>query len=424
MESIVHFFLHQWQRKLLAIGTALIIWILVNQSINATKTISHVPIRVVNVPANKTIQGLLPSGFLTKQTTLTLTGTKNVVEQLEPGDLEILLDVSNHPENSLVQIAKKNLVSLNPNINLANHITSVAHNELMIKLSPLLTDKIPITIQPPIGTPPEGYDFLDIWPMTLMQTVSGPREQILHLKNKGLELTFNLNEITKEELDALKEIQEGPYKDEVSFYVPESWKKINARLLVNRLEPINDPEAKNLQIDFLCKELIPIKENIPITVFYPLKNSATINPETYPLASNLFVQYHNQISILKVPLFAYHVSRLFLEVIKDNIEINVVAAPKTEREKLEWSVVTIDDTHLEDMYVAFLFSMKGGAGSKTQEREAHFRQRFRFYMQKFALYLANQQPLELDNGLKEQQVVVQVPQASLPASRSSFNYAR
>jgi hypothetical protein len=408
MESVVNrLFLHNWQRKMMALLIAAIIWFSVNQSITTTKTIPSVPIKVINLPIDKTIQGLLPNGFLSKRTTLTVSGTKDVVDQLEPGDIQVLIDVANQPNEGVVQITKKNLVSLNPNINLLNHITSVSHPELVIKMSSLLTEKIPILIHQPIGEAPKGYEYLDIWPIKLTQTVTGPQEQVLSLKNNGLELTFNLNDITKDQLDQLKGTYLDMYEDEVSFPVPEQWKKMIIPALGPLPEPLNDPEAKDLEIDFLRKEPIAMKSVIPVWVYYPFKYSETINPHTHPLISNQFIEMKNYLSILNIPLYVHNVSKLFLEVVKDHMEIQIVAAPKTEREKLEWAIHFVDHRHLEDTYVAFLLSNKSHA--KAQSREKAFRQRFRHYMQKLVLYVSKKHKLEIDSSLKENYIEVYIP---------------
>jgi hypothetical protein len=415
MESLIHkFFLHQWQRKLVALLTATVIWIFVSHSITSSKIIPSVPIRVINLPNDKTIQGLLPNGFLTKRTTLTLSGTKDVIDQLEPGDVEVILDVSNIPNDGIVQITKKNLISLNPNFNLPKHVTSVSHPEFVIKMSPILTEKIPIIIHPPIGDPPKGYEFLDIWPVKLTQTVSGPQDLVLNLKNQGLELTFNLNDITKEQLDQLQGNE--LYDDEISFNVPDQWKKVVIPFSTRGPEAINDPEAKTLQLNFLRLRMLPINTELPIHVFYPLKYSDTINPDTYALAASAFVQFKNHLPILTVPLFVSNVSNLFLEIVKDNLQLDIVTAPLTEREKLEWGVSFVDDTHLEDTYVAFLLSNVKPSDSlqnNNREREAHFRNRFRLYVQRFNLYLSPQHKLELESWLEDGKIRVHVPNTFL-----------
>lgn len=415
MENLIKFFfLHQWQRKLVAFLTALFIWFFVNQSIISTKTILSVPIKVINLPNDKTIVGLLPNGFLYKRIALTLTGTKDVIEQLEPGDLEVVVDVSNQENEGVLTITKKNLVSLNPNINLSKHITAIDHPQFIIKMSPVLIEEIMIRMNQPIGEPPIGYEFLDIWPVHLIQKVSGPEEQVMNLKHQGLELTFNLNDILKEQLDVI--LPGGNYDDIVSFTVPDHWKKVTLPLPNRPSEMINDPEGKFLQISFLRKQLLPVPTQLPIHVFYPLKNSETINPQSYAIVPNTFVKIKNDIPILDVPLFANNVSKLFLDIVKDSIELEIVTAPKKEREKLEWSINFVDKDHLEDTFVAFLLSNKGvvarGMNIKTQERETYFRQRFRGYMQSFALYLSPQHKLEIDSTLEDHQIRVHVLNAS------------
>jgi hypothetical protein len=416
MESIIyHLFLHQWQRKLVAIITATIIWVFVNHTITSTKTIPSIPIRVINLPVDKTILGLLPNGFLSKRTTLTLGGTKDVIEQLEPGDLEVVLDISQLPSDGIVQINKKNLVSLNPNFNLPTHITSVNHPEFNIKMSPILTEKIPIYIRTPIGEAPVGYEYLDIWPIELMQTISGPQEQVLALKNQGLELVLNLNEITNEQLSAIQ--KDHLYDDEVKFYVPTSWKKIHIPFFTKGPENINDPESKALHITFLRQQLLPIKNDVLLHIFYPLRYINTLNPETYDLFPTPAVHVKNGISILSVPLLTANVSKLFLEIVKDNIELNIIVAPQTEREMLEWSVDFIDTPYLEDMYVAFLMSNERSStplSTKNSNRERHLRHRFRHYIDCFKLYLTPHYPLELQSRLKDNKIHLHIPHANLP----------
>src|ERR1700733_13121884 len=116
MESLISYiFWNNWQRKLMALLTALVIWFFVSHSITETKTIRNVPIRISNLPAEKTILGLLPNGILSKRITLTLSGAKDVIDEIEPGDVEVNIDASAIDHNDwIVQITKKNLVSLNP----------------------------------------------------------------------------------------------------------------------------------------------------------------------------------------------------------------------------------------------------------------------------------------------------------------------
>jgi hypothetical protein len=412
MDSIVtKIFINNWPRKLISLIAALVIWLVVNQSITDTKIIRNVPIRIVNLPIDKTITGLLPNGILSKRITLTLSGTKDVIDELEPGDLEVLIDASSidHAE-WIVQINKKNLISLNPNIDLHNHITQVSNNEFVIKISRLVTAKVPVTVNRPIGDPPPGYEFLDVWPQKLMQTITGAEGEVQKIKENGLEVTFNLNDISKDELDSIKSPQQGLQNDEVSFFVPNKWKQVAVPFYNTIFEEINDPEAQTIRIDFLRQELLPVDRQVPIRVFYPLKNIAKINPETFPLQSSAPIVQTEGISVLNAKLYAKDVSRLFLDVVSDNIELVIIASPTSERELLQWSVEIIDPRQLENTYLALLFAnsanQKNTALPVSKKREQQLRKRFREYLQKFSLYTDPEKKLSLECKLGEGKITV------------------
>ena len=417
------FFLFQWQRKLLALITAVIIWFSVNHSITATKIIQAVPIRIINLPVDKTVTGLRPNGFLTKRTTLTLTGAKELIDQLEPGDIEVVLDAANFSNHSIIQINKKNLVSLNPNLNISKHISSVNNQEFVVKMGTILKDKIPITIHA-IGSAPDGYEFLDLWPTALFQTVSGPLDQVMQLKNQGIELIINLDDITKEQLDVLH--AKKPNEDEVSFSVPDSLKKVIIPIISKTPILINDPEAPFLKLNFLSLQTLPVTNSLPIHVYYPIKNSEEINPETYPLADSTYIQHKNNLPILTLPVFAKNVSKVFIDIVKDSIEVDVITAPITERERLEWGIGFIDANHLEDTYVAYLLSQSKPNKSDfpshlTKQREIYFRKRFQLYMKRFNLYLSPNYKLEIESRLEDNKVKIHIPNASLITKQTSKN---
>ena len=114
-------------------------------------------------------------------------------------------------------------------------------------------------------------------------------------------------------------------------------------------------------------------------------------------------------------MFASNVSKLFLEIVQDNLEIDIVTVPPSERELLEWSISFIDDDHLEDMYAAFLLSDTKHTDQshlKNKEREKFFRQRFRLYIDRFNLYVNPQHKLELHCRLENGQIEVKVPYAA------------
>lgn len=402
--AITRLFFENWPRKLLALIGAIAIWLFVSSSITDTKTIPNVPIRITNLPPDKTIVGLLPNRLLSKRVTLTLSGSKAVIQELEAGDLEVLLDVSSAESDEwVVQITKKNLVSLNPSIDLFHHITLVEHPKFVLKLSPLMTAKIPIKIVNPIGDAPPGYEYLDVWPQTLIKTISGSEEEVKALSQNGMELVLNLSDITKEELDELvtPTLKDHLHDDEISFLVPEKWKKISVN---GSVEDIDDPNAEYLHIDFLRKEISSIPKELPIRVFYPLKFSDTINANTYPLALNDLIYKKNGISLFAKTLFVRDVSRLFLDIISDNLELTIVAAPKKEKETLQWSLEVIDPQGLENVYVSTLLGNSQMGAQK--EHEMTLRRRFQDYLRRLTLYDEKEKILNLDAVMREHAIDV------------------
>lgn len=411
MESVIYrIFFENWQRKLVALLTGLVIWFFVNHSIQDTKTIPGVPIHVKNLPAGKTILGLLPNGNLNKRITLTLSGTKDVIKDLEAADILVEIDAAMIDHDDWVaQISKKNLKSLNPSVDIVRHTQQVDHSEFLIRMRRLVTAKIPIDITTPTGEAPAGYEYLDIWPQRLFQTVSGAEEEIQALKAKGLELTVDLAQVSKSELDGIKSSTLSQ-DDEVSFFVPNKWKQVPISFNNNALEEINDPEAHNLRIDFLRKEVLAIENQVPIRVFYPLKHLETLNPLNEQLAPSPHIQEVFGVHLLTTPLFVKDVSRLFLNIVRENLEITIIAAPKSEREILHWSLQVINAHELEDTYVAFLIANnKNNKGAPiSKKREQILRKRFRDYLQKLILYVTPDNKLKLDTTIEDKVIKVLV----------------
>ena len=407
-EILKRLFITNWPRKLIALITAIFVWFLVNQTITITRTIPDVPIRIVNLPSDKTVVGLLPNNLLNKRVSLTITGSKSTVKDLRPTDIEVVINADGHKESWIATIDRRNLVGLNQEIDLRKNITDVTANDIYIKLSKLITEEISIFVTKPIGDPPKGFQFLDIWPKRLKQKVSGPEEQVRALKERGLEVTFNLNRITQTELDALYNRQGK--NDEITFKIPDSWKKVAIPFKDNALESINDPRADLLRIDFLKQELIPLDSELPITIFFPIKYSTTINPQTYSLATNEIVQKKNGLKRLTIPLYVRDVSRLFLDVVRDNLLLIIVAAPESVQENLHWAIEFIDEKALEDAFVkASLQQVEekyAEEESFTKYSEQVVRYHFRDYLRNLVLYTEDGEPLDLNAHLQANRITI------------------
>lgn len=412
MKHLLHrLFIKNWPRKCVAFFGAIVIWFLVNQTITVTRTFSDVAIRVINLPSDKTVVGLLPNGLLSKRITLTITGMKSDISDLTSNDLEILINAEGQKESWIASISKKNLVHLSSEKDLKKSITSLSAPEILIKLSKLVTEEIPVTIMKPIGDPPQGYQLLDVWPQELVQKVSGPQEQVQALKERGLEVTLNLNRISKHELDALSEAQKLVGSDEIGFKVPAAWKQVSIPFHDYALEPLNDPRAQFMRIDFLKQEFIPLGLELPISIFFPLKYSRTLNPETYTLATGLYVSKKNGLKLFTVPLYAHDVSRLFLDVVKDNMELTLIASPRSVQEYLDWTITFYDLDDLEQKYVeASLQETKNQYERELQSlaNEQFLRSRFREYVSRFVLYSAENRPLSLRATLDASTITIQM----------------
>lgn len=392
-------FLDNWLRKLLSLILAMIIWMVVSHSMTSTKVVQNIPVRVIHLPAGKTIAGMQASGILHERVTLSLHGNKAALDEISEKDLEVVLDAEGKPNEWIAVIGKKEIVSLNPDFNPAKAISRVLSLEKTIKQSKLVTERIPIMVTQPIGESPKGYQLLDIFPPQLSVTVTGPEEAVKRLKVRGgLKLTFNLADISKSELDTLQVSGRQGAADEISYFVPNSWKKILIPALSETPIEIDDPQAKGLRIVFSRQDLLPIGTPIPVTVFFPHKHSNTLNPETYALATNDFIVKKNGVKMITAPLCAQGVSRRFLDLVKDRIQLVIVAAPKTEREHLLWNVQLIYPSELEDRFVAKMISESGDEISDIQPhlREDFLRNRFRSYMDRFRLYTQNNKKLHLD----------------------------
>ncbi len=405
LDKIKLFCTENWQRKIVALLTAVIVWFLVNESITITKTISNVPVRITNIPQNKTIEGILPNGYLNQRLTLTLTGNKSVLHQLDANNLQVVINAENKGDQWIAKVDKESLTSSSQDIDLSRNITEISQNEFVIHLSSLVTEKIPIIINEPIGEAPTGYQFLDIWPQNLYQIVSGPEEQVKNLSQKGFELTFDLNKISSEELDNLY-LQESK-SDEVSFLVPSQWKKVAISFPNEEDVEINDPLAGHLRIDFLKKVFLPLDVELPISLYFPLQNSSQLNPKINSLEFSSIIENIKGIAVLKLQLFAKGVSKQFLDVVRNNIQIVIIVSQKTDDEPLSWTLQFVDPQALENAYVDLsLGENKEVLGIQKKQKEDHLRSLFRIYMRQLELYTLQDKKLHLIPQINDNSIVI------------------
>lgn len=404
MKSIlIRLFVLNWPRKLISLILAIIVWFVVSQSMATTKTIGNIGVRIINIPEGKTVEGLQSNGLLQKRLTLTISGNKSLLDELSANDLEVVIDATDQGKEWIATISKKNLISLTPDINLANRISKISHKNFIIKLANLVTERIPVIITQPIGQAPKGYEFLDIWPYQLHLVVSGPEETVKEVRNRGIKLTFNLNDISSAQLDDLQTSGASKQTDVVSFYVPKHWKNVSIPLISTSAVSIDDPDAKFLRIDFVRSELLAINHPIPVNLFFPPSTNNPLPSQKVSIIPNELVEMKNGLKLISQPLYAKGVSELFLEVVNDMIDLVVIAEGRSEPQRLDWSVQFINARVLEDRFVSILMSDVSDESIHNLQpklREEYLRNRFRSYMNRFKLYQSSYTPLTLDIQLQ------------------------
>lgn len=403
-------FVENWPRKLISLILSLIIWFVVTQSMSTTKTINNIAVRIINIPEGKTVEGLQPSGLLQKRISLTISGNKTLLDDLSSNDIEVVIDAANQGKEWIATVTKKNLVALNPETRLSTRITKISHKNFILKLTNLITEKVPVIITQPIGHSPKGYEFLDVWPYQLYLTISGPEEVVKEIKNKGIKLTFNLNDISEGQLDDLQSSANVKQTDVVSFYVPTHWKNLSIPLLSNNPIVIDDPDAKLLRIDFVRSELLAITTPIPINLFFPFHTALSLSPSKISLQIGENMEFKNGLKCLSLPLYAKGVSDLFLQVVSDMISYVVIVDPKSDSTKLESSIQFVNAKNLEDRFVSTLMSDVSDETIHSLQpkiREEYLRNRFRSYMNRFRLYESYNQPLNLSIELIGNKVIIQ-----------------
>lgn len=402
---LINLFILNWPRKLIALIAAMLIWIVVNHSISSTKTLHNVPVKITNLPKGKTIEGLKANNILNKGITLSLTGNKRVLDIIHAEDLLVIIDAERKKEDWIAKITPQNLLCLNPSVDITKNLSSVTHPSLIVKPTNLVREKIQIMITKPIGEAPKGYQFIDIYPYQLSTYVTGPESIVKQLKTEKLKLTFSLDNITKE---MLEQLQQKNGKNTISFLVPEEWKTLHLPYISSDPIKVDDKNAKELRMDFLKTDVVPIKKDIPISLFFPPQYRDTLNPDTYSLATNDFIKEQNGMAFLSIPLYAKGVSPLFLDIVKDMIQIVIIASPYKENQKPLWNVQFIYPIELENRYVAqsLIQAGKDSESGKPYLQEEYLRNRFRYYMNRFRLF-TGEGKLHLDIKIQADKIDVQ-----------------
>ncbi len=392
-----------------------------SQSLITSRTITNIPVRLINIPTGKTIVDLQNNGTLTKGVTLTIVGNKTFIDEVKSNDLEVVIDLDNQKSTGewYTTITRRNLISLNPDINLTKEVARVSPTNVYIRMTKLVSEKIPVFVTQPIGEAPKDYQFLNLWPYQLSLNISGPEEVVKRLKAKGIRLTFDLSDITKSDLDHLRTRAESSCSDEVTFFVPDSWKQVNIPLISDTPIEIDDPRAKDLRIDFVKTSLIPLRSLIPLSLYFPTETLSDLNPKQITFGSSQFVKKINGIEVLAKPLRAKGVTPLFVRIVEQMMQMSITVDPTKQTQLLNWSVEFINQRLLEDRYVSLMMSdisEEEIRGLQPLVREEYLRNRFRSYMNQCQLYTSDDERLDLKIYLDNQEVKIEKGAKMLPTT--------
>ncbi|MCP5491763.1 MAG: hypothetical protein H7A40_01810 [Chlamydiales bacterium] len=401
-------FIDNWPRKVISLILAFIVYFVINQSLTTTKAISQVSMRVINLPKDRTIEGIASNGKLSKKIELTLSGYAHILNKLSSRDFEVVIDATNKNGEWIPTISCKNLHATNPDVNIQKSIKSVEYKKFILRTEELVSEKIPVQITKPIGIPPRGYSYLDTWPYRLYMTVKGPKHVIDRLREKGIRHTFNLSDITRADLLAI----ESKSHDVVTYPVNSHWKEVYIPELSDEPITIDDTNAKYLRIDFQRTDAIPLSTPVPVDLFFLPRTADQLNPSKARLSTNDMVVVKNGTKILGKPISAKGVSKNFIEIVKDYLEIVVVATPVKEGESMPWSIQVANAKELENAYVELSLadSLNPELSSlHPQMREEYLRNRFRSYISRIEFYTENDKPLELFITRKGSQIIITDP---------------
>jgi hypothetical protein len=390
MDWILRFLTENWPRKLISLVAAILIWALVSHSISVTKKVAPVSVHLVNVPQGYVLTGVQQNGVFDRTLSLQISGEKSLIESLRPSDLSVVLDASGKPQEWVAQLSSNDIRSTNPDLKLARRLQLISPREVIVKMSPMVSERLPVFFTDPIGEPPYGYECLDIYPRKLYVTVSGPEDQIKRMKAQGLALTLDLSTISRDEIEWLEQ-QIGSGKDEISLPIPGRWLKVRLPFL-NAQIPIDDPEATHARIIFVKEQMIPLNGPLPVTAFYPASSRGQFNPIETPLLIEGPISALHGIPVIDRPLFVSGVSRIFLDLVRGNLTLFVIARPDPETGLMPCNFQIMDLRALENKFLKRMLAESSG----PTPREEAIRARFRSYLRKFQMLSGDNRPVRLE----------------------------
>lgn len=409
MKHFITRFLHSWPQKIISIFLAVIVWVIVDQSMTVTRSYQGVNVRVINIPENMSIPGIQPNGIYRK-VALEITGKQSLMRHLNSSDLEIVIDASRKKGVWVQAVLKDNLISVNPEIDIKSGIKKVESLPpyIQISLEKIATANVRVRLSLPKGRAPKEFKFLQIYPKYTSLAISGPQKIINRLKEEGLNLRINLDDIKPVEWEPLFKQDHENNNKVVCFSPPRELLKISIPEISSTPFYLRDNEAKKIRLDFLKYDYHPIGYPIPVSIYFSPRFSHHVKPGSISILGSA-VQKFNGVPVLKDQIYARGVSDCFLETIKNNIQCVIDLPHDINYQKIKWNI-SIGNLHdLEKRYVDYLIRNTQLTNSNRKlieiEKQIH-RNRFRFFLTSIKFFNKEHQPLSFDFKFERNKIFV------------------
>lgn len=417
MKHIFSRLLYKWPQKLISLVIALVVWIVIDQSMTITQTYQGVNVRVINIPEKMSIPGISHSGIYRK-VTLEITGKQALLRHLNSSDLEIIIDASRKKGVWVQAVLKDNLISKNPEIDIKKGIKKVESLPpyIQINMEKVATAMVSVRLAPPIGSAPKEFKFLNIYPKHTKIPISGPKKIIDNLKKRELRLRIDFNDIKHNEWESLfKQESDNSHNNKaLIFSPPKELLKVNIPEIRSAPFYLHESEAKQIHLDFLKNDYHPIGYPIPVTLYFSPRFLHQKKQNSLSILGNV-IQNFNGVPILKDQIYAYGVSNLFLDCIRNNIQCVVAIPHDTQYEKITW-YISIGNLHtLEKRYVETSMHLAKHSQDDPEiieTKKSVHRNRFRYFLTTIKFYDKDHKQLDFEFKLEKDKVIINHPNAS------------
>lgn len=384
----------QWQRILFSAIAGIFTWWYIHETLVSTRVFTDVPIYIQGLPPGKTLGGLRKDGRLMRQFSVTLKGRRKALETIKPDQIELLVNAAGKGDIWKEELELDSIRCLNPEVQIGRDVIALEHPPLQIRLTTKISRDIQVSILPPSGSLPKGYKLIDVWPDRLTQTVEGPEEAVQALMVRRLFLTFDLNRITKQQLERMSEEQFAG--SEIFLKVPESWKHIDLPAPFGESVPLQDPQAESLILVILRPAMLALEHPIPIRISplpIPTSTSPFNNRELKITVDDGYVSMTHDLAYWVRPVFIDGVSRDFLQTILPHLEFVVYVGTKGN---ISGQFEIANAQRAERKYIQKMMQSHFERASDEDLLHKRLRQQFWFYVSQMVFYDAARQPLQWD----------------------------